>query len=548
MNKTRVFLSYSWDSEIHKEWVRKLADTLEELKELHVVWDGYDLDALTDKNKFMESGICTADYVIVIATKKYKEKADNRSGGVGIETYLASAAHWDGLQKQAKTKVIVVLREPDSVPNYLKGHLYVDFTADSLYCESEAKLLKYFRSESTVPRPPKRRSLASDEHLYTFTKIEDLIRVGHTNRRPIVNKEQGTNYSGSNRIKYELWETKSPTITYYLALANKNINITQTVNHAIGQFNASGIRPSDLIVLRPRSGRPDQALISGLFSQADLRTQIHEYTYKDYIWNFCIDKSLRNIDPPSEIANYTDQSLSYENDQSEHSLASARDFLVNLLLQPSTTSAHLVVASGGMGKTSLCLSVAAKLHNRHELHSSVILIQAESIKRYVADHGLYGARIDSVFQLYELYARHHHFDQVFDRNTFELAFLSGNLVVIIDGLDEFVSIFPETFNLDLFLASLDQFHRELGSSAVLLTTRNSQLVEHARLEELSIKRYDLLGFDKPTCEAYLRRRFSKYSNGQAIAARVQSQIDKVQRKRQLKRFFSAVAESGMLGA
>lgn len=528
MNKTKVFLSYSWDSEIHKEWVRKLADTLEELKELHVIWDGYDLDALTDKHKFMESGICDSDYVIVIATKKYKEKADNRSGGVGIETYLASAAHWDGLQKQDKTKVIVALREPDSVPKYLTGHLYIDFTTDGIYNEAEANLLKCFRSAPTVPRPPKRRSLASDEHLYTFTKVEDLIRVGHTNRRPIINKEQGTNFSGSNRIKYELWETKSPAIAHYLALAD-NINITQTVNHAIEQFKTSGIRPTDLTVLRPRAGRADQTLIPGLFSQAGLRTQIHEFTYKDYIWKFCIDETLRSIDPPSEIPNYTDQSLSYENEKREQTYASsARDQLVSLLQQPSNTSAHLVVASGGMGKTSLCLAVAAKLHNRHDLNSSVILIQAESIKRYVAEHGLSGARIDSVFQLYELYARHHHFDQVFDRNTFELAFLGGNLVVIIDGLDEFVSLFPETFNLDLFLASLDQFHSELGSSAVLLTTRNSQLVEHARLEELSIERYDLLGFDKPTCESYLRRRFQKYPNGQAIAAKVQSQIDKVQ--------------------
>ena len=197
-----------------------------------------------------------------------------------------------------------------------------------------------------------------------------------------------------------------------------------------------------------------------------------------------------------------------------------------------------------MGKTSLCLAVAAKLHNRNDLNSSVILIQAESIKRYVAEHGLSGARIDSVFQLYELYARHHHFDQIFDRNTFELAFLGGNLVVIIDGLDEFVSLFPETFNLDLFLASLDQFHSELGSSAVLLTTRNSQLVERARLEELSIERYDLLGFDKPTCESYLRRRFQKYSNGQAIAAKVHSQIDKVQLRDQDERvvpFFADIA-------
>lgn len=543
MNKTKVFLSYSWDSQNHREWVHKLADTLEELEELHVVWDGYDLDALTDKNKFMEAGICGSDYVIVIATKIYKEKADTRSGGVGIETYLASAVHWDGLQKEEKTKVIVALREPESVPNYLIGHLYIDFTNDEIYNESEARILSLFRAEQRVQRPQKSRSLASDERLYSFTKIENLIKAGHTNRRPIVNKEQGTNYSGTNRIKYELWETKSPTTAYYLVLAS-NITIHQTVNDAIEQFKKLGIRPTELTVLRPRA-EFDQNLVPQLFLKANFRIIIHELAYKDYIWKFCIDESLKNIDPPSEVANYTDQSLHYKNEQCELiNAASARDLLVEQLQQPSTTSAHLIVASGGMGKTSLCLSVAAKLHNRHDLHSSVILIQAESIKRYVAEHGVLGARIDSVFQLYELYAHHHLFDSVFDRNTFELAFLSGNIVVIIDGLDEFVSLFPDTFNLDLFLASLAQFHDELGSSAVLLTTRNSQLVAQVRLEELFIKRYDLLGFDRATCEKYLRSRFRNYPNSKAIAERVQLKIDKVKLRDQDERvvpFFADIA-------
>ena len=91
--RKRIFISYSWDSSAHREWVRKLADSLEEHTDLHVVWDGYDLDALADKNKFMESGITDSQFIIVIATKNFKNKADARTGGVGIETYLSTAAH-----------------------------------------------------------------------------------------------------------------------------------------------------------------------------------------------------------------------------------------------------------------------------------------------------------------------------------------------------------------------------------------------------------------------------------------------------------------------
>ena len=528
MTKKSVFLSYSWDSEEHRAWVRKLADCLEEHAELHVIWDGYDLDSLTDKNKFMESGVAGADYVVVIATKAYKKKADSRTGGVGIETYLTTASHWDSLQASGKSKLLVALREADAIPTYLKGHLYIDFTQDSGFVQAEDNLIRHFKGRQNIPRPQKRRSLLVEDGQYSFTKVEDLIRIGHPNRRVIVDSNQGTDFSGANRIKYELWETRSPALSYYLALATSS-NITQTTNHAIQKFKSLSIQPTDLTVLRPRSGRAEQSLILTLFQESGLKTKLHEFTYKEYIWQYCIDESLKGIAPPSEIPNYTEQSISYDGEDDATILAdSARDHLVNLLQQPAITSAHLVIAPGGMGKTSLCIAVAAKLFNRNDLRSSAVLIQAESVKRYIAENGASSARIDTIYQLYELYARYLNFDQVFDRNTFELAFLSGNLVVIIDGLDEFVSLFPDTFNLDTFLKSLANFHDELGSSAVLITTRNSQLLERTQLDALNIERHELFGFDSSACKAYLSRRFRKYSDGEAIASKVFSKIDKVQ--------------------
>ncbi|MCG2583274.1 toll/interleukin-1 receptor domain-containing protein [Massilia sp. TS11] len=523
----KVFLSYSWDSTIHREWVRKLADALEEYAELHVIWDGYDLDALVDKNKFMESGISDADFVVVVATANYKAKADSRAGGVGIETYLASAAHWESLQTSGKTKVLVALREKGATPTYLAGQLYIDFSDDQKFPDAQSELLQLFSSMRRVSRPPKRRTLAADEHQYSFTKVEDLIRICHPRRRQIVGSVTGTDFSGGNRIKYELWETKNPLVGYFLALSSSS-NITQTTNHAIDQLRQADINPIEITVLRPRAARGETSLISGLFAAAGFRTKVHEYTYKDYLWEFCIDDDLKSVDEPAEIPNYTDQSVKFVSEDGDDCVApSAADHIVSLLTTPSSTCAHLVVAPGGMGKTSLCLSVAVKLHSRKDLKSTVVLIQAESIRRHVAENGAISGRIDSMFSLYEMYAKCNHFDHIFDRNTFELAFLSGNLIVIIDGLDEFVSLFPERFNLDTFLQSLENFHNELGSSAVLLTTRNSHLVDEVKLDELGILRLDLLGFDHAACQRYLSRRFRPYGEiGHAIADRVQSRIDK----------------------
>lgn len=219
MEPIKVFISYSWDSPEHKEWVKKLADTLEEIEEVHVTWDGYDLDSLVDKNYFMEAGIHDADFVLVVTTNKYKTKADGRQGGVGLETFMTSALHWDGMSRDKKSKLVVIEREVDSTPRYLLGHFHLDFKNDSEYTKSIDWVLDLLRGKARFERPKKRRSLTSaPDRAYEFTRVEELIRVNHPNRRAIVNAEEGTDFSGANRIKYELWETRSPALGYFLAL------------------------------------------------------------------------------------------------------------------------------------------------------------------------------------------------------------------------------------------------------------------------------------------------------------------------------------------
>jgi hypothetical protein len=79
-----VFISYSWDDEVHKEWVRQLAARLRA--------DG--VDAPLDRwhavpgdqlPEFIEREIRDNDYVLIICTPKYKDKSDKRIGGVGYE-------------------------------------------------------------------------------------------------------------------------------------------------------------------------------------------------------------------------------------------------------------------------------------------------------------------------------------------------------------------------------------------------------------------------------------------------------------------------------
>lgn len=526
VKKIRVFISYSWDSNEHREWVKKLADTLESYDEIHVEWDGYDLDSLSDRNLFMENGVSSADYVLVVSTKEYKMKADARKGGVGIETYLSTAKHWDSLLAEQRTNIILLLKDRDAIPIYLKGNMYIPFWDDSQFNSSVINVVDQISGKSGYARPPKTNSVKKTETAYSFTRTEDIIKLNSKKRNCLVDRKEGTDFSGENRIKFELWETYTPMPSCILALP-ENVNFSQTAKRAAYKIKNLRQTPGDVVVLRPRPGRPEQALIEKAFEDAGLKTRVYEYTYKDYVWEFCIDEGLKSISPPSVIEHYTDQSLIVENTESDEIQQSAVDYLVDKLKTNSNIAAHLVVASGGMGKTSLCYAIASQLYNNNDLKSTAVTIHSETIKKYINENGTGSIKIDSIFDLYDVYSKQAEYDQVFDRSSFELAVLCGNLIVLIDGLDELVSVFQGRFDLDLFFKSISALHNELASSKILITTRSSSVLSSLDLQTLNIQNYGLLGFDASACDKYLKKRFRGFPDSEKLVQKVASQIANV---------------------
>jgi hypothetical protein len=84
----RGFISYSHDSEGHKNWVRSLAEYLLE-NGIDVVLDQWDVAIGDDLPAFMEQAIRNTDRVIAICTDAYVAKANSGAGGVGCAVKIA---------------------------------------------------------------------------------------------------------------------------------------------------------------------------------------------------------------------------------------------------------------------------------------------------------------------------------------------------------------------------------------------------------------------------------------------------------------------------
>jgi hypothetical protein len=126
----RVFISYSHDSEEHKDWIRQLAERLT-VDGVSVVLDQWEIGPGHDVTAFMERGLTDSDWVLIICTEDYVRKANTLKGGVGYERMIVTAEVAGNLETN---KFIPVLRteRSESIPRFLGARIYVDLRGDGI--------------------------------------------------------------------------------------------------------------------------------------------------------------------------------------------------------------------------------------------------------------------------------------------------------------------------------------------------------------------------------------------------------------------------------
>lgn len=121
----KAFVSYSWDDEDHKSWVRGLAERLRSdgVEATIDQWETVPGDQLP---AFMERAIAENEFVLIICTPRYKNRCENRVGGVGYEGDIITA---ELLHTGNQSKFIPILRKGqwrEAAPNWLLGKYYID--------------------------------------------------------------------------------------------------------------------------------------------------------------------------------------------------------------------------------------------------------------------------------------------------------------------------------------------------------------------------------------------------------------------------------------
>jgi hypothetical protein len=140
----RVFLSYAWESDEYKLWVKQLAVRLR-ADGVNARLDEWDLPKNGNIPEFMNREVREADWVLVVCSPGYQQRVRDtedgkRVSGDGWEIRLLSS----NIFVTNTNKILAVLargRWQDAAPDSLRGQLYFDLSEPQTFEKNYRALL-----------------------------------------------------------------------------------------------------------------------------------------------------------------------------------------------------------------------------------------------------------------------------------------------------------------------------------------------------------------------------------------------------------------------
>jgi len=216
----KVFISYSWSSPEHEDWVLSLANELMQ-DGIDVVLDKWNLKEGQDINAFMEQMVNdpSIDKVLIVSDKTYADKANNRQGGVGTETLIITPKMY-GDHKQEKFIPIIPSKDESGkacLPTYCEGRLRIDLSDENDYSANFEKLIRCIYNQPIFVKPAlgKKPSYLDDTKQINigtsglYRRLIDIIHNGKPNLSGVLNEYLTTFSENLERFEINDWDKET---------------------------------------------------------------------------------------------------------------------------------------------------------------------------------------------------------------------------------------------------------------------------------------------------------------------------------------------------
>lgn len=265
-----VFVSYSHDTEEHKDWVLQLATRLRS-NGVNVLLDRWNLKLGSDLASFMERGLSKSNRIICISSELYVDKANEGKGGAGYEKQIITAE----LIRDQNTNWVIPLIKNNSkkkkTPTFLDGRMYIDFDESHLYETKYEELLRDLLDEPVLPIPPigknpfktakefaKQKFIPSNEK-YVSPAPNGIVTFDYSNNNGQFSIGQSelffeTNFSKASNTSIHLYNDPTSIRTIAVAKGIESINEIEDCREYDTSSRARTIKINQIAILQNING------------------------------------------------------------------------------------------------------------------------------------------------------------------------------------------------------------------------------------------------------------------------------------------------------
>jgi len=323
------------------------------------------------------------------------------------------------------------------------------------------------------------------------------------------------------RINYEyVVATITDSVTVGHLFLSRNINQKATIDHALQNISSC----STLAVITPREQRKGNTSkfvnriknIQDKFEENPKHNNFPEIQYhylEDIVWSKCLGNEVHKLNNDIHREKYfLDQHITYvTNEGIENTEFSLKYFKEALDGSRKEKPIIAVIGSAGVGKTTLC----DQLVNLIDSIDGKKILYISSMDIYIDNEG---SDISTISDLYRVAYKDSDSSNnlLLDKNNLEINISCGNIVVVIDGLDEIEARFKGRFRRDEFMNNVLSLNECYNNSLFIITSRDYYRNLYDNVNYIQLM--ELKGFNKALVDRYFEKRLSpnslKFANKQ----------------------------------
>lgn len=311
----------------------------------------------------------------------------------------------------------------------------------------------------------------------------------------------------ARKIYYEYYHFEDRGRTEGFLFLGKHITITNTLEHLVENFDKPNIL--NIYVTKKHNNGSLVDRITHLTKEVKKRSLdniiFDGIKYLDEMVRETTLKGLPEV-PHQKRSDYIDQKVYPYNNKNEF-IGNCTDYFIKKLTNNDDSCISIVFGSGGVGKTTFCEALRNEFDTTlKETRKRVLLIKGERTSKLSNYNELH---IESLLDLFEAFKDECDFPLMMPVD-FKLNYIFGNVVVIIDALDEIKNALGERFNLQGFFESLSTLDERFHNAKILLTTRETE--SDFISESTGITKYKLNGFTKGDIDKFIDIKLEKNSD------------------------------------